>query len=98
MSQENLNAFIAKVQSDSGLLEQMKNVSEADGAIAIARSAGFEITAGDLVRQQAKIASELSDEELEGVAGGALTPWATLVQYGLMDVGAGGISIGLVLW
>ena len=70
MSQENINAFIAKVQSDSGLLEQMKNVSEADGPIAIAKSAGFEITAGDLIRQQAKIASELSDDELEKVAGG----------------------------
>ena len=71
MSQENLNAFIDKVQSDSGLLEQMKNVSEADGAIAIARSAGFEITAGDLIRRQAKIASELSDDELDKVSGGA---------------------------
>ena len=98
MTQETLNAFIAQVQSDSGLLEKLKAVTDAKGAVAIAKSAGFEITAGDLVRQQAKIASELSDEELEGVAGGALTPWATLVQYGLMAVGAGGISIGLVLW
>ena len=70
MSLETLNAFIAKVQSDSGLLEKMKHVSEADGAVAIARSAGFENTAGDLIRQQARIASELSDDELEKVSGG----------------------------
>ena len=71
MSQENMIAFIAKVQSDAGLLEQMKAVTDADGAIAIAKSAGFEITAGDLIRRQAKIASELSDDELDKVSGGA---------------------------
>ena len=70
MSLETLNAFIAKVQSDSSLLEQVKAVTDANGAVAIARSAGFEITAGDLIRQQARIASELSDDELEKVAGG----------------------------
>ena len=70
MSQEIMIAFIAKVQSDAGLLEQMKAVTDADGAIAIAKSAGFEITAGDLIRQQAKIASELSDDQLDKVSGG----------------------------
>ena len=70
MSQENLNAFIAKVQSDSSLQEQLKNVNDANEAIAIAKSAGFKITAGDLIRSQARLAIGLSDEELEGVAGG----------------------------
>ncbi len=83
MSQENLNAFIAKVQSDSGLLEQMKNVTDANGAIAIAKSAGFEITAGDLIRQQARIAAELSDDDLEGVAGGGL--FAFKVSLGIFS-------------
>ena len=73
MSLETLNAFIAKVQSDSSLLEQVKAVTDANGAVAIARSAGFEITAGDVIRQQARIASELSDDELENVAGGSVT-------------------------
>ena len=71
MSLETLNAFIAKVQSDSGLLEQVKAATDADGAVAIAKSIGFEITAGDLIRQQAKIASELSDDQLDKVSGGA---------------------------
>ena len=73
MSLETLNAFIAKVQSDSSLQEQLKNLTDANEAVAIARSAGFEITAGDLIRQQARIASELSDDELENVAGGSVT-------------------------
>lgn len=64
MSEEQLKAFIAKVQSDASLQEQL----QAEGAdpIAIAKAAGFTITQQDLLRQ----ASELSDEELEGVAGG----------------------------
>ena len=73
MSQENMIAFIAKVQSDIDLLAKMNAVTDADGAIAIAKSAGFEITAGDVIRQQARIASELSDDELENVAGGSVT-------------------------
>ena len=72
MSLETLNAFIAKVESDSSLQEQLNNVNDANEAIAIANSVGFEITAGDLIRQQTKVAAELSDEELEGVAGGGL--------------------------
>ena len=70
MSQQTLNAFIAKVQTDNGLLDQMKVATDAAAAIAIAKTAGFEITAADLIRHQAAVVNELSDEELEGVAGG----------------------------
>ena len=71
MSEEQLKAFIAKVQGDTSLQEQLK----ADGAdpIAIAKAAGFTIKQQDLLRQ----ASELSDEELEGVAGGGTTTTTT---------------------
>ena len=70
MSQQTLNAFIAKVQTDNGLLDQMKVATDAAAAIAIAKTAGFEITAADLIRHQAAVVAELSDEDLEGVAGG----------------------------
>ena len=72
MSQQTLNAFIAKVQTDNGLLDQMKVATDAAAAIAIAKTAGFEITAADLIRHQAAVVAELSDEDLEGVAGGAI--------------------------
>ena len=70
MSLETLNAFIAKVQSDSSLQEQLKNVNDANEAIAIAKSAGFKITAGDLIRRQATVLVDLDDEQLELVSGG----------------------------
>ena len=46
MSEEQLKAFIAKVQAEASLQEQLK----ADGAdpVAIAKSAGFSITTEDL--------------------------------------------------
>ena len=64
MSEEQLKAFIAKVQSDTSLQAQLK--AEGADVVAIAKAAGFEIKHQDLLRQ----GSELSDEELEGVAGG----------------------------
>ena len=67
MSEEQLKAFIAKVQADPSLQEQLK--AEGADPVAIAKGAGFTIKLQDLHRQ----ASELSDEELESVAGGIFT-------------------------
>ena len=66
MSEEQLKAFIAKVQADPSLQEQLK--AEGADVVAIAKEAGFKISAEDL--KNTKV--ELSEEELEGVAGGAL--------------------------
>ncbi|WP_063414334.1 Nif11-like leader peptide family natural product precursor [Prochlorococcus marinus] len=66
MSEEQLKAFIAKVQADTSLQEQLK--AEGANVVAIAKAAGFSITTEELKahRQQT-----LSDAELEDVAGGA---------------------------
>ena len=64
MSEEQLKAFIAKVQADPSLQEQLK--AEGADVVAIAKEAGFMISADDLKNAQ----SEISDEELEGVSGG----------------------------
>ena len=68
MSEEQLKAFIAKVQADPSLQEQLK--AENADPIAIAKAAGFTIKQQDLHRG----VSELSDEELESVAGGKWKP------------------------
>ena len=66
MSEEQLKAFIEKVNADAGLQEQLKAATDADAVVAIAKAAGFVISAEELKRAQA----EVSEEELEGVAGG----------------------------
>ncbi len=68
MSEEQLKAFLEKVKGDSSLQEKLKSAAEADAVTAIATEAGFSVSAGNLT----KAPSELSDEELEGVAGGTI--------------------------
>ena len=66
MSEEQLKAFLEKVKGDSGLQEKLKGAVDTNAVTAIAKEAGFIISADDLEKAQ----SELSEEELEGVAGG----------------------------
>lgn len=65
MSEEQLKAFIAKVQADTSLQEQLK--TEGADHIAIAKAAGFEITEEEVNAYQAR---EFSDAELESVVAG----------------------------
>ena len=74
MSEEQLKAFLEKVKGDTTLQEKLKAASDADGVVAIAKEAGFSISADDLKNAQ----SEVSDEELEGAGGGGQWPvWLT---------------------
>mgnify|MGYP001179215883 FL=1 len=66
MSEEQLKAFMEKVKGDTSLQEKLNAASDADAVAAIAKEAGFMICADDLTKAQ----SELSEEELENVAGG----------------------------
>ena len=68
MSEEQLKAFLAKVKDDTSLQEKLKGAADADAALAIAKEAGFAITAEDIQSMQSS--TDLSDEEMEGVAGG----------------------------
>ena len=67
MSEEQLKAFLEKVKADTSLQEKLKAAADSDAVLAIAKDAGFSISVDDLKNAQP---TELSDEELEGVAGG----------------------------
>ena len=66
MSEEQLKAFLEKVKGDTSLQEKLKATADSDAVLTIAKEAGFSISADDLKKAQ----SEISEEELEGVAGG----------------------------
>ena len=87
MSEEQLKGFIAKVQSDASLQEQLK--AEGADPIAIAKAAGFTITQQDLMRQ----ASELSDAELESVAGGGTETVTISIAYSPAIIIATGVAV-----
>ena len=80
MSEEQLRAFLAKVQADTSLQEQLKAAADSDAVLAIAKEAGFSISSDDLSKAQ----SEISEEELENVAGGKCTA-GSLYQTGVVD-------------
>ena len=65
ISEEQLKAFLEKIKSESYLEEKLKAAADADAVVSIAKDAGFMITVDDL-----KTKSELSEAELEGLAGG----------------------------
>ena len=69
MSEEQLNAFLEKVKSDAELQEKLKAAGSPEAAIEIAKEAGFSINAEDIQSMQSATV-ELSDDELEGAAGG----------------------------
>ena len=69
MSEDQLKAFLEAVKADAGLQGKLKAAGDADAVVAIAKAAGFVISAEELQRAQA----EVSEDELEGVAGGIFT-------------------------
>ena len=74
MSEEQLNAFLEKVKSDTELQDKLKAAASPEAAIEIAKEAGFSINAEDIQSMQSATV-ELSDEELEGAAGGFACTW-----------------------
>ena len=72
MSGEQLSALFAKLKEDAELQEKLKGAADLDAAVAMAKEAGFDLSKADLLRYQANQTLELSDEELEGVAGAGL--------------------------
>ena len=72
MSEEQLKAFLEKVKGDTILQEKLKAAADANAVAAIAKEAGFSISADDFNKS-----SELSEKDLEGVAGGKDYTWST---------------------
>ena len=68
MSEEQLKAFMEAVEADAALQEKVQTEANryADAVVAVAKEAGFGITAEDVKRAQL----EISEDDLEDVAGG----------------------------
>ena len=63
MSEEQLKAFLAKAKDDQFIQDKLKAAQSTEDVVAIAKEYGYEFTADKM--------TALSEEELEGVAGGA---------------------------
>ena len=67
MSEEQLQAFLEKAKADTTLQEKLKAAKTPDEVVSIAKEHGHEFTADKI--------SQLSEEDLEGVAGGGRSAW-----------------------
>ena len=67
MTQEQLTAFIANAKGNTSLQERLKAAADTNAVAAIAKEVGFTISVDDLKRAQ----SDIPDQVLEGVSGGA---------------------------
>ena len=88
MSEEQLKAFLEKVKGDAALQEKLKAATDSDAILAIAKKAGFSICADDINKTLSEIMnktqSQISEEELEGAAGGT----GCALQVGTMFMGS----------
>ena len=64
MSKEQLKAFLEKVKGDTSLQDKLKVAQSPEQVVGIAKEHGHEFATEHM--------TQLSDEELEGVAGGTL--------------------------
>jgi predicted ribosomally synthesized peptide with nif11-like leader len=72
MSNQKIEDFINVVKSDQSLAERLKAAADLDAVVAIAKEAGFAVSKAiaDAFKPRAGGSWQLSNEELETVAGG----------------------------
>ena len=68
MTDDLVKAFLEKTNGDTNLLKRLKEASDINAVVAIAKEEGFDISADDFAK--AKI--EISEDDLESVAGGKM--------------------------
>jgi len=71
MSEQQLTALLAKLKDDADLREKLQGTADVDAALALVRDAGFDVSKAEWLKGWASQSLELSDKELENVAGGA---------------------------
>jgi len=79
MSEEQLKAFLEAVKADAGLQEKLNATADSDSVMAIAKEAGFLISADEFQRAHER---SLTEEELEGVTGGLSTYEKVYIECG----------------
>ena len=93
MSEEQLKAFLEKVQSDNELQEKLKEASTPEAAIEIANAAGFSITADDIQSMQSE---PPGDDELETASGGGGQRFCGGSESWMIACQSGGLGCGVI--
>lgn len=70
MSEDQLAALLAELNDNADLREKLQCAPDLDAVVTIAQSAGFEISKAEWLKYESRESSELSDNQLEAIAGG----------------------------
>ena len=87
MSEEQLKGFLEAVAADEGLQEQLKAAADTDAVVEIAKATGFVVSAEELEALVLQVQAEISEEELQGVAGGLLSHPEEKIAVGVFGTG-----------
>ena len=74
MADEQFKAFVEAIEANEELQEKLQAAADVDAVVAIAKDAGFTISADDLKRLNAEVSEDDLDETLEQANGGSLSP------------------------
>lgn len=94
MSEAEIQRFIADIKSDEALRTELSTQASGVGSVVeFAKAHGYDVTAEDVsAHMRAQLGGELSDEDLDAVAGGASTTASSAVVEGfLTTVGAAAV-------
>lgn len=87
MSKAEIERFVTDVRDDAKLQAALRGKSlDGPGLVAVARGHGYDVTAEDVEAHVRASSRELSEEELDGAAGGTqyfaliVTPTSVVVQ------------------
>ena len=86
MSDEQLNAFLKKAKENTKLQQEIEAAPNLEAVVSIAKNAGFSIELDELKNSAFETSSDLSEEELEGVAGGKVCVMAGTKGGGRGDI------------
>ena len=86
MSSEQFKAFLEKIKDDPTLARKINAAADVDAVSEIAKEAGYSISADELRNSAFETSSNLSEEELEGVAGGKVCVMAGTKGGGRGDI------------
>jgi predicted ribosomally synthesized peptide with nif11-like leader len=80
--------MVKKIQTDQDLRKALEGATDAESRVAAFRKAGLTVTAADLTNARASMETgELSDADLERVAGGSTVNWMMVTLQTLAAFG-----------
>ena len=88
MSATDAQALVERVKEDADFRRQLEEASTPEEKQALVKDAGFDVTRDDLptVKEAFGVDSEISDEDLEKIAGGMGSTTSTIISAGASAV------------